>query len=228
MEAPAELQIELQAPTEPKVAQRRADPADSAALRVCPLGRPSAEPRLYLRYACMKQALAHANGETSVEVGGVLVGETYMTRRGQVVELAAALPASTLQAGMGHVTFSHDAWNEIYRKLDAMEPGLRILGWYHSHPGFGVFLSPQDRFIQSGFFADPANVAMVLDPLFRRVGLFGWRGGDLVSLSGAGVLADEVQTAAAERMLSGLSYDAAGSAEGIASQLWGRLRRRPR
>ncbi len=213
----ADIQIELHSDDAEPEAEQRPDPADRDELSVITIGAPAADPRPFVHFGCLKQALAHARSDTETEVGGVLVGESYPSERGLVIELTAALPAATEEAGLGYVTFSHQAWTEIYRQLDAMGTDLRILGWYHSHPGFGIFLSHQDRFIHNNFFAAPESVALVVDPLFERVGLFGWREGELVSLGGVRILADEACFAAAGEMAEKLSYDVADEEEGMAS-----------
>lgn len=41
---------------------------------------------------------------------------------------------------------------------------LRIVGWWHSHPGFGCFLSTTDLKTQEYFFPESYQVALVVDP----------------------------------------------------------------
>ena len=77
---------------------------------------------------CIRQ---HARAHMKTEVCGVLIGE----QRGDVVEVQASIQAlNAAQAGT-HVTFTQDAWEEIYRVKDEKYPEHRIVGWYHSHPG---------------------------------------------------------------------------------------------
>jgi hypothetical protein len=42
---------------------------------------------------------------------------------------------------------------------------MQIVGWYHSHPGFGVEFSEMDLFIHRNFFPGPGQIAYVTDPL---------------------------------------------------------------
>jgi hypothetical protein len=58
--------------------------------------------------------------------------------------------------------------------------GQRMVGWYHSHPHFGIFLSDYDQFIHENFFREPWQVAYVVDPLLEQRGWFGWVDGKLV------------------------------------------------
>jgi hypothetical protein len=59
--------------------------------------------------------------------------------------------------------------------MDSRHGGKTIVGWYHSHPGFGVFLSDRDRFIHLSFFNSPHQIALVYDPQSREHGVFTWR-----------------------------------------------------
>lgn len=42
---------------------------------------------------------------------------------------------------------------------------LRVIGWWHSHPNLGCFLSPTDLLTQKYFFSKPYQVALVIDPI---------------------------------------------------------------
>ena len=61
--------------------------------------------------------------------------------------------------------------------MDKDHPDARIVGWYHTHPGFGIFLSGMDLFIQDNFFNLPWQVAFVYDPTSEEEGLFVWHAG---------------------------------------------------
>jgi proteasome lid subunit RPN8/RPN11 len=51
-----------------------------------------------------------------------------------------------------------------------------VVGWHHTHPGFGVFLSGYDLFIHQHFFREPWQIALVIDPQRQELGFFQWRG----------------------------------------------------
>jgi hypothetical protein len=75
------------------------------------------------------------------------------------------------------VTFTHETWARINQQMDSRFAHLAIVGWYHSHPSFGIFLSDRDRFIQEHFFSGPGQVAYVVDPVRKTQGMFLWRDG---------------------------------------------------
>jgi proteasome lid subunit RPN8/RPN11 len=130
---------------------------------------------------CIRQ---HARAHMTTEVCGVLIGENCAG----VVEVGACIEASNAAQGGTHVTFTQDAWESIYRVKDERYPEKRIVGWYHSHPGFGVFLSEHDTFIHRNFFSSPDQVAWVYDPHTDEEGCFGWIDGEIRRISAFSVV----------------------------------------
>ena len=75
------------------------------------------------------------------------------------------------------VTFTSETWNHIQQELEQHFSEKRILGWYHTHPGFGIFLSAMDMFIHENFFNQSDQLALVYDPIQHEDGLFVWHNG---------------------------------------------------
>src|SRR5262245_42626594 len=98
------------------------------------------------------------------EVGGVLVG-LAPAGGGGLPRVRAAIPAIAADEQRATLTFTQDAWEHVHRVLDRDHPDLQIVGWYHSHPGFGIFLSEHDLFIHRNFFSGRSQIALVVDPL---------------------------------------------------------------
>lgn len=126
-----------------------------------------------------RQIRQHARSSNKAEVCGVLVG----AEEKDFTTVEASIPGANAVQGGSHVTFTQDTWEHIYRIKDRDYPQARIVGWYHSHPGFGVFLSDHDTFIHKNFFSSPRQVAWVYDPHSDEEGCFGWAGGNLERLS---------------------------------------------
>ncbi|HET8772520.1 MAG TPA: Mov34/MPN/PAD-1 family protein [Thermoanaerobaculia bacterium] len=108
---------------------------------------------------------AHAKESVDAEVGGVLVGEICEDGDGVFVDVRAVIRALAAREARAHITFTHETWTKIHETLDRDHRGLQIVGWYHTHPGFGVEFSAMDRFIQENFFAGRAQIAFLTDPL---------------------------------------------------------------
>ena len=120
---------------------------------------------------------AHVGEDTSNESGGVLVGTVEPDGS---LSITASIRAEHAQEHPSSLTFTHDTWTYINETLERDFPDLRIVGWYHSHPGFSVFLSEYDTFIHRNFFSAPWQVAYVVDPLLQEDGFFGWSDDDIV------------------------------------------------
>lgn len=140
------------------------------------------DPKPPIAGAAMDTILDHVATEPNQEVGGILIG----TIADGGAEITAALPALKAVGHRANVTFTHDVWDEILPVVDRDHPGSRIVGWYHSHPGFGIFLSDYDRFIHQNFFSDPAMLALVVDPHTGHRGWFGWADGSISRLDATG------------------------------------------
>ena len=121
--------------------------------------------RVTLSRSAYADLIAHVKEELDSEVCGVLVGEFCEDDRGLYVSVEAAVRGKSARGGGAHVTYTQETWNEIYQVIDRDYPKRRIVGWYHSHPGFGVVLSENDLFIHRHFFAGRGQVAYVGDPL---------------------------------------------------------------
>ena len=122
-----------------------------------------------------RQIEEHVKKDTSHEVGGILVGVWQKDENGPYATVTAMIRCDKAVGKEGEVTFTHETWNDIAREMDGPYVDLQIIGWYHSHPGFGVFLSERDMFIQEHFFSNPGQIALVIDPIAETNGVFYWK-----------------------------------------------------
>jgi proteasome lid subunit RPN8/RPN11 len=131
------------------------------------------------------------HGETDLrsEVGGVLLGELAGDAGRECTRVEDIVPALLAEASTTHLTFTHATWNQIHTDIGNRQDSLRIVGWYHTHPGFGPFYSAHDTFIHSRFFVDQRHVGVVLDPVRRSLSVFGWVRNEVHRLSGCKVYA---------------------------------------
>lgn len=134
-----------------------------------------------LRTASDAVIYGHVFGSPDREVGGVLVGR--MAADGGLPLVTGAIPALRANEQRATLTFTHETWAHVHRILESeFPPDEQIVGWYHSHPGFGVFLSGHDLFIHENFFTGPSQIAVVIDPHALREGVFAWHGPQLIAL----------------------------------------------
>jgi proteasome lid subunit RPN8/RPN11 len=128
--------------------------------------------------SAFRAAQTHAVSTLEREVAGVLIGphpEKQPDGR-YVVHISDAIIAKYTRMQGASVTYTPESWRYVNDKLAEMYPDDEavIVGWYHTHPGFGMFLSSMDRFIHQNFFTQIWHIAMVLDPLARQSGFFCW------------------------------------------------------
>lgn len=125
----------------------------------------------------MRDMEVHAQSDTSVELGGVLLGGQYEDEDGNpFVLIVDSLRAKHYENSKGSFKFTHDTWSEITRQRDEFPDDLQMVGWYHTHPDWGVFLSGMDMFICDNFFNKELDVALVIDPCRGDRGWFQWTG----------------------------------------------------
>ena len=135
------------------------------------------EYRVAIAEGAFRDIRRHAESDTSVELCGVLAGKLLKDDTGPFLLVQEAISGANTRRTGSQVTFTHETWDQIHSRMADDFPDLAIVGWYHTHPGFGIFLSDMDQFIQDNFFNLPHQVAFVYDPKSDERGLFIWRGG---------------------------------------------------
>lgn len=133
--------------------------------------------RIHAQQSVIDEIRDHTTSDTAVEQGGVLVGD--IDQASGTLLIYGSVRAEGAEATNSSLTFTHDAWDHIEAEMAAHWPDQRIVGWYHSHPGFGIFLSEFDRFICDNFFSEPWQVAYVVDPISGDDGFFARSGGEM-------------------------------------------------
>lgn len=134
--------------------------------------------RIQVRLDVIEEILDHVETDTTVEQGGVLVGDVHEASGTTII--TARIPAVGAVSDVASLKFTHETWDHVSTVLEEVHPGRRMVGWYHSHPNFGIFLSNHDQFIHNHFFNQAWQVAYVVDPLLRQQGFFAWIEGQLV------------------------------------------------
>ncbi|MCY2968261.1 MAG: Mov34/MPN/PAD-1 family protein [Planctomycetota bacterium] len=116
-------------------------------------GRGGGDLRVFFAPSAHDHAWQHATSNKSVEICGVLVGVWRRDAEGPFVDVQHIIQCDTAKSGHAEVTFTHEAWGKINQEMDTKYADSRIVGWYHSHPDFGIFLSDPDVFIHQHFFS---------------------------------------------------------------------------
>lgn len=133
--------------------------------------------RISISASAYNAIIKHAKENPTVEICGVLIGEIFKDQQGPFLEISDIIRGEYADNQTGQVMFTHKTWEYINQEKDTRHPMKGMVGWYHTHPDFGIFLSDQDVFIHRNFFDKPWQVAFVFDPLRDEEGFFIWRNG---------------------------------------------------
>jgi len=175
------------------------------------------QPVVLLHQTALLQIIAHSRSNLDYELGGALLGHAYRYKSGVVVEVKAALPASSSDHGPVHFTFSADSWSKLHRDRAAHYPNLDIVGWFHTHPDLGVFYSSDDVVVHSAAFTQPWHVGLVVDPVREEAAFFGWVNGALAPLAGFYELPErQPETQVQWRVVPTTVWDSAYEAQALA------------
>merc|ERR1711865_744504 len=118
---------------------------------------------IYISSLALLKMLKHGRAGVPMEVMGLMLGE-FVDEYTIVVKDVFAMP----QSGTG---VSVEAVDPVFqmKMLDMLKQTGRpemVVGWYHSHPGFGCWLSGVDVNTQQSFEAlNQRAVAVVVDPI---------------------------------------------------------------
>jgi len=107
--------------------------------------------------------LAESFGEKRLEAMGLLLGKCF-SLNGKKWVIVDELITSQTDSSAVSVRFSEKFFEELVREYGKNKSGKIIIGWIHSHPGYGCFLSGTDLATQKSYFSKDFNVAFVVDP----------------------------------------------------------------
>merc|ERR1712084_82529 len=119
--------------------------------------------QIYISSLALLKMLKHCRAGVPMEVMGLMLGEFVDEYTVRVIDVFA-MP----QSGTG---VSVEAVDPVFqaKMLDMLKQTGRpemVVGWYHSHPGFGCWLSGVDINTQQSFEAlSDRAVAVVVDPV---------------------------------------------------------------
>lgn len=140
--------------------------------------------KVYIHQDVYKEMEKYASSDTAHELGTIMIGE-YSEDMGKMhVVISDFIYAKYTDASASTLTFTHETWDYVHKEHDEKYPNKKIVGWQHTHPGYGIFLSNYDMFIQENFFNLQFQVAYVIDPVQHLRSFFQWKNGKVEKLKG--------------------------------------------
>ena len=144
---------------------------------------PENDLKIVITHHVKQQIDEFATSDQSRELGGVLLGAQEELESETQLTVTAMIKAKKKSTDQTSATFTHESWRQIYREKDILYPELRIIGWFLTHPGYGIKLTDDDIFMQQHFFSLPGQVIYVVDPVSNERGFFAWRGQQVEQVS---------------------------------------------
>lgn len=124
---------------------------------------PDTAETVYISSLALLKMLKHGRAGVPVEVMGLMLGTFVDEYTINVVDVFAVPQNGT---GTSVEAVDHEFQAEMLQMLKQTGRTENVVGWYHSHPGFGCWLSSVDIEMQKSFEQqDPRCVAVVVDPI---------------------------------------------------------------
>lgn len=152
---------------------------------ILPMGeRVEENKNIYISQAVYKEIHKFTKNKTTNESGGMLVG-TVIEEFGKTnIVISGFVEAKFCEATPTTLKFTHETWEFVHKEIEKKHKGKKIVGWIHTHPDFGIFLSEYDKFIHQNFFSEAHQVAYVVDPIQNIEGFYFWINGNIKKCKG--------------------------------------------
>lgn len=152
---------------------------------ILPMGeRVEENKNIYISQAVYKEIHKFTKNKTTNESGGMLVG-TIIEEFGKTnIIISGFVEAKFCEATPTTLKFTHETWEFVHKEIEKKHKGKKIVGWIHTHPDFGIFLSEYDKFIHQNFFSEAYQVAYVVDPIQDIEGFYFWINGNIERCKG--------------------------------------------
>ena len=139
---------------------------------------------IYISQPVYKAIHKFTQGKTTNESGGILVGHIIQEFGKTNIIIFGFVEARYCEATPTTLKFTHETWADCHREIEKKYPNQNIVGWVHTHPDFGIFLSEYDKFIQQNFFKEEYQIAYVVDPIKNIEGFYVWLNGEIARCKG--------------------------------------------
>ncbi|KYK31054.1 MAG: hypothetical protein AYK19_17560 [Theionarchaea archaeon DG-70-1] len=146
---------------------------------------------IYIYEDTIKGAINHCMQYGNLEAIGLLLGRRYRYSGREYVLIVDQIEVKS-RSSHTFVEFDREAFSHIGGVLESeIHQKDFLVGWYHSHPNFGCWLSDIDIETQTTYFYEKYHSALVIDPVKRYLRFFklaegnkGYRNVDFCTLYG--------------------------------------------
>lgn len=107
------------------------------------------------------------------EKGAALVGYYTEELGNKLVVICGAIQFKNSSAEDG-ILLTEEIINEVQVQMDKYFPNCELIGWMHTQPGYGIFLTTQDIRLQKQYFPEFYQLLMIIDPIENTEAFFLW------------------------------------------------------
>ncbi len=139
--------------------------------------------KIIIRQSVLEHTKDHAATDLNHEVGGFLLGKYYEDSKGRLVSLVTGMVRAKGAIERGSTLCITPESQMLFWELVDHDPIYSKesewcwIGHYHTHPNYGIFYSDDDEKSFRNFFSQMYHVGMVIDPVRKILGFFGWNVG---------------------------------------------------
>ncbi len=152
---------------------------------ILPVGeRVEEDKNIYISQKAYKEIHEFTKNKTKVESGGMLVGGVVEELGKKNIIIQGFIEAKYAEGTPTTLKFTHETWDYVHKRINDEYSNCTIVGWIHTHPDFGIFLSDYDKFIQENFFKEDYQIAYVVDPIQHIEGFYFWINGKIERCKG--------------------------------------------
>ena len=127
------------------------------------------EYKIFIIEPALKTLWTHAKEGLPEGVAGLLLGGLYHDHEmgEDYVEIHYAFPSASSFNEEMNLRLANRVIAEMEKVSLRSYPNETVVGWYHTHPGTGIFFSENDTLIHETFYPEISNIALILDPLME-------------------------------------------------------------
>ena len=135
-------------------------------------------PVVLIQQQPLMEMIDHSIAGSPMEIAGHLLGFPIILANGLLGTYIERAVRASVQASRSHFVLNPETFDRI--NAECKETNTILVGYYHSHPSIGIFLSGIDTENIRTHYAANYNIAVVVDPSQKSrarglgIGFFGW------------------------------------------------------
>ena len=131
------------------------------------MGAVDEELRIYMEDYVHTYLYQYARSSATGEKLAVLMGKNLVIDGHETVFVSGVVQARYTEKLKGMETITKKSWKQIGEDIEKYFPDLNVVGWMHSRPSFGAFVTSRDEAYHKKVFGTDRKLFFVVDPIDR-------------------------------------------------------------